>query len=1464
VYTGTLQAQGTAANPILFTSHASTPSPGNWGGIYVEYGGNVTLDHVTIEYASTGVTAWGDSLSLTNSTIRYNDYGLDTCDSSHAIRYNEIHNNAEYALSNSCSGIVDARHNWWGSADNPADQIAGPVLYDPWIGKQAQESEDLIDDALPDDPIRNTASPEPGVPYIESVDTSYGHVFLGNVNLDNRYTVQVDWNGSDAGEGNPGKVTFKVNGKTAQETGESWGAEHTYNVHDDFANGFNQIEIMAYNAEGTASRPMILSAAKFVIPEWLDKLGVSAEIGDHIKITYKVDYLEFSIYYDLPSNPFKADVTVPSWFPYFGGKELGAEAQGQVDLKLRSDATGSVTLGGEAAFKAADQEIGGSIEGTGAARLSEHGRIEFTEAKLDFGLWGTLRAELPLLELIPQVAALSNTPVVGGVIGEVTKKLQVYASISPDVNFTSTWGPTADEQNWEWKGGEGDTGLSTELGLKAEIVDGVEARLYGSGSGQIYFEVPHGESPSIKSVEIDLWAGAEFSAWGFGPYSRETDPLHWSTSGTRMQVIGPGLNALQPSTTAWRAREYDYGDQPYAVFVGDQLLLQDIRSIRGTRGVTHTSIMLNVYPESRPALAAQDSTPETAVMVWMHDDTGEPAVRSKEILASRWDGLSWSAPFSVTNNTMSDYNPQVAFDGSGHAVAVWEQINDPALPVSTTLDVTLTKKFEIAYSVYDVASDSWNTPQKLTSNTAFDHRSLLAAGDDGQIMLVWTSNPGGYLIGDGAYPDAFYSAVWDGSAWSTPTLITDTITGTLRASLAYQDGTHAVLVLSRDLDGDWTTPNDIELFYSTWDGTAWSSLSRLTNDDVNDERPMVLYTSAGEKRLVWLKGNQIYLLHDDWSAAPTPTTISGDMPGLLDFDVTLDTQDNLALIWQGTSQEVADMFYAIYDDVSQQWSVEAQLTEDQAVENEMAPTFTPEGTLMVAYAREALKYDDRVISPTLTLTDVLQPDHTDLYVLHYMPDTDLTLTDFSLPQYFANPWPGDSMNLYATVQNTGDWAVTSPTLAFYDGDPAAGGILITTTLVISGPLAGGASEQVSIRWTVPVTPVQSHTLHAILDPSDLITEADETNNVISLTTTLPDLAVSSVKTYYYDQQQVIPLAVIANNGPITATNILVEFRENTVTGTVRHSDTITQLVPYDLVAITTTWDVSAWSGGDHTYYAVVDSGNAITEVDESDNNAVFPVKVMPDLVIYSGDVQADLDPVSGGPVTVTVHNWGTADVADATVTLYEGPTITASVTALYTWTVPSLALDGDTTLNMTLDHRPNRLFAIADPGRVITEVEESNNAALLIQPISVTWRYHDLEGRIPSTATVTLNGHWTTQTLTMTKAADIYSITLNLAETPLHYRYIVDGDPNLLNIYTRTVTPTVATTYDDYLAIVRQTPLNRSTLLTRIDGESAAPRAGRVVPGLASDGLALGFQYFPRDLAEKRRLTRGEKRTPSP
>jgi len=105
---GSLIAEGTAEAPIVLTrSGAGTAAAGDWGGLYQTptAGGQLTLRHVTIEYASLGVDYRVDgeftvSPTLENSTIRHTNgrglyiEGKGGVNLTASIQNNVIHNHA--------------------------------------------------------------------------------------------------------------------------------------------------------------------------------------------------------------------------------------------------------------------------------------------------------------------------------------------------------------------------------------------------------------------------------------------------------------------------------------------------------------------------------------------------------------------------------------------------------------------------------------------------------------------------------------------------------------------------------------------------------------------------------------------------------------------------------------------------------------------------------------------------------------------------------------------------------------------------------------------------------------------------------------------------------------------------------------------------------------------------------------------------------------------------------------------------------------------------------------------------------------------------------------------------------------------------------------------------------------------------------------------------------------------------
>ncbi|MFA6405458.1 MAG: hypothetical protein WCW46_01765 [Candidatus Paceibacterota bacterium] len=200
---GNLIAKGTAENKIYITSlkddsiggdtngdgDATTPAPRNWASIFLENGSNAEFDYVTLGYGGfnwngeylAGVAATiyqrGANLSISNSILKYNsgaaiyqDAGTTTISKSELVGDNGLWSRGGAATISQSSlvmtgygvyndsgkdlgwwwetkplQIIDARDNWWGSADGPNNTYVGTptgsgtmitdnVLYTPFLG----------------------------------------------------------------------------------------------------------------------------------------------------------------------------------------------------------------------------------------------------------------------------------------------------------------------------------------------------------------------------------------------------------------------------------------------------------------------------------------------------------------------------------------------------------------------------------------------------------------------------------------------------------------------------------------------------------------------------------------------------------------------------------------------------------------------------------------------------------------------------------------------------------------------------------------------------------------------------------------------------------------------------------------------------------------------------------------------------------------------------------------------------------------------------------------------------------------------------------------------------------------------------------------------------------------------------------------------------------------------------------
>ena len=951
--------------------------------------------------------------------------------------------------------------------------------------------------------------------------------------INNTYQVAVNWGGS------PGQVSAYLNGQVVgSAAGTASGAMVDVSVPSGIAfPGQTGLQFVAANAARLISTQFTRQINAVSTPEILAPFIGSPQVNDDSDERHFVFDTRFNLLremYDLPMmGKFGANFGLGVHFDFGAGGDwkfgvLGGGANckpGDSNSDCLEFEAGPVSIEGKFTASIGNKENPNDPP----AKFFQIGNLE---GALDLSGDGDMPPISPGGFLPDPVMSLLKDVGLGKAVAAVSIPWHLYLEASA----TGTWyRPFALRFPDDWEGNI-DVGVGSDKTIPLGAAD-LTFKLDG-GLNFKWASPP----PLFKGVRLKVTAGYEVEVkhlWLILPngYTSEgsVDVINWPFGSNSTNMIDRPLNATPLGFSALRVRppRRAYLSRGAPWFQGTpfakarSIQPKPRKSVRTPRALENanfatldSTVVQNVTPHTDQALASRDSE----MMLLYVSDTGAQATNQfTSIYWTHYDGSSWNAPAPISDDPRGQFNPQVQFDGNGSAIAVWERIKTTDIQSGSLSDIL--SQIEVVWSRWDRTSSTWSTPVTLTNDSSLDQTPLLAGPmNDGTLLLTWTKNPSNLLVGNGDLGaptnDFVFWSQWSpsGQAWSTPQILVGGISGRTSQSLSAQRD-KAVYA--------WTVQTDDPMagsavYLTSFAGQSWTSTTVMNGSGQPAGAVQAGYDPTGSLIVTWLRGTDLVF---DRDSANRPVVVRSNSAGLLDYVMTIGSQGTGAILWQGQAQTGANGFYKPFDSVSGLWGAEKQLFSDADGERSFAPAWSGAGTLLAAYNRvKILKADDGTTQQEV-----------DINVLSRQLSTDAAMLSGDLSVAGDQQFPGSTVILRATVRNIGDTPLRDLPVAFYLGDPAAGGLEIGRQ-TITGWLNGGDSTTVSLNWTVSAS-LPAH-LYAVADPDRRSADSDMSNNSTDTVIGSTQLTVSVASAFVAADGSAHLIIQIGNAGAASAPTTL--------------------------------------------------------------------------------------------------------------------------------------------------------------------------------------------------------------------------------------------------------------------------------------------------------------------------------------
>lgn len=283
---------------------------------------------------------------------------------------------------------------------------------------------------------------------------------------------------------------------------------------------------------------------------------------------------------------------------------------------------------------------------------------------------------------------------------------------------------------------------------------------------------------------------------------------------------------------------------------------------------------------------------------------------------------SWRTAASIENGDDGDgaYNPQIAVDDQGNAVAVWEQDDD---------DIASDNQYNIWANTY-TAGSGWGTAETIEDSSIGDaRRPEIAFVGDGKAIAVWHQNQG-----DGTNLDVRANIYTAGSGWDSVETIENVDDGDAdNPDIAVNGEGGAIVVWEQDDGSNYEIGANV---YTS--GNGWSTPETIDNSSSGELvfSPEVAVDSEGNAVAVWEQDDGTYYSiyaktysadSGTWESSATLIE-NGDNGDAGNPQIAVDNEDNAVAVWYQNDGTNDSIYANTYSADSGTWEPSAILLEN--------------------------------------------------------------------------------------------------------------------------------------------------------------------------------------------------------------------------------------------------------------------------------------------------------------------------------------------------------------------------------------------------------------------------------------------------------------------------------------------------------------------------------------------------------